>query len=263
MASKPFIPTPRDLPVTLPRRLADAVLNLIFPESCIICSAPVSRQQDAGVCERCWQRTLQLRIREPWCVSCGLPFSSFGSAEPHLCSDCILHPPPYSGARSFGYYSAELSRIIQHLKFRRRQNLAGLLAPLLASTFFDCWNRGEFDIIVPVPLHPKRRHERGFNQAALLGRGLTRQLALPVLEKALIRVRHTTPQVNLTDAARWTNVRQAFQCRLWEKVSGQRVLLVDDVMTTGATAASAAEALLSGGSRSVSVLTVARAVPGI
>ncbi len=263
MVLKPFIPTTRDLPSSLPRLIKDAILNLIFPESCIVCAKPVSRQQDSGVCDLCWEKTLQLRIYEPWCASCGLPFQSLEAGETHLCSDCILRPPPFSGARSFGYYAAELSRIIQCLKFRRRQNLVGLLAPLLAGTFFDSWEREEFDAIVPIPLHPKRSRERGFNQAVLLSRSLARHLALPVMENVLARVRHTAPQVGLTDSERKRNVRGAFQCCRRDEVAAQRVLLIDDVMTTGATAASAAEALMSGGALRVSVLTVARAVPGI
>lgn len=152
--------------------------------------------------------------------------------------------------------------MIQCLKFRHRQNLAGLLAPLLAGTFFESWQREEFDIIVPVPLHPKRSRERGFNQAALLSRGLARHLALPVRENVLARIRRTAPQVGLADSERRSNVRGAFQCRR-RAITEQRVLLIDDVMTTGATAASATEALMSGGALRVSVLTVARAVPGI
>ena len=131
----------------------------------------------------------------------------------------------------------------------------------MATTFFSCWTREEFDLVVPVPLYPKRRRERGFNQAAILGRALACHIALPFDERTLARVRHTPPQVGLSDRERKHNVQGAFRC-LTRQASGMRVLLVDDVMTTGATAASAASALLKGGSLRVSVLTVARAVPG-
>ncbi|HYK88619.1 MAG TPA: ComF family protein [Acidobacteriota bacterium] len=263
LVAKPFIPTTRDLPASVARRIVDALLNLVFPESCFVCDAPVSRHQDCGVCDMCWGKALRLRIQEPWCASCGLPFQNLGTGETHLCSDCILRPPPFSGARSFGYYAAELSRMVLYLKFRRRQNLVGLLAPLLTSTFFDSWQRSEFDVIVPVPLHPRRRRERGYNQAALLGRALARHVALPICENALLRVRYTVPQVGLTDPERLRNVHGAFRCRKQATVANQRVLLVDDVMTTGATLASAAEALLRGGALRVSAITVARAVPGL
>lgn len=179
-----------------------------------------------------------------------------------MCGKCTLRLPPYSGARAFGCYSSELSRVIQALKFDGRRNLAKLLAPLLASTFLESWSPQEIDLIVPIPLHPKRRRERGYNQAALLGRSLARLVGLPFCDDALLRVRSTLPQVGLSDSERSQNVEQAFRCAHPAAIKGKRVLLVDDVMTTGSTVASASEALLSGGALRVSVLTVARAVAG-
>ena len=169
--------------------------------------------------------------------------------------------PPYAGARSFGYYTAELGRIIQELKFRGKRNLVKLLGPLLTAAFFESWSREEFDLVVPIPLHPKRRRERGYNQSELLARFLAHQIAVPHSE-ALIRVRSTLPQVGLTDSERKENVRKAFRCACPKQISKQRVLLIDDVMTTGATVASAARALLDDGALRVSVLTVARAAKG-
>jgi len=116
--------------------------------------------------------------------------------------------------------------------------------------------------MVPVPLHPRRKRERGFNQSALLAAGLEKYLVIQSLEGALTRIRHTRPQVGLADADRLRNLQNAFRCGRRELVDGKRVLLVDDVMTTGATASSATLALRNAGARSVAVLTVARAVPG-
>jgi ComF family protein len=181
----------------------------------------------------------------------------------YLCGSCSVETPPFSGARSFGYYSAELSRLVQGFKFERRKNLAKLLASLQAAAYLETWRREDFEIIVPVPLHPRRRRERGFNQAALLAAALQEQLLLPHSESPLSRVRDTLPQVGLSDAERKRNLRSAFRCERPALIRNRRILLLDDVMTTGATAASAAEALLAAGARSVSVLTVARAVPGI
>ena len=169
---------------------------------------------------------------------------------------------PLFRSRAFGRYSSELSRIIQAFKFDGRQNLAGLLAPLLAATLQESWSPREIDLIVPVPLHPKRKRERGYNQALLLARDLARLVGLPFRSDALHRVRSTLPQVGLSDAERARNLRRAFQCKKPAAVKGLRVLLIDDVMTTGSTVASAAEALLEGGALRVSVLTLARAVAG-
>ncbi len=153
--------------------------------------------------------------------------------------------------------------MIQEFKFRDRRNLAGLLGPLIARTFAESWDRSAIDLIVPLPLHRSRKRARGFNQAALLASSLARLVALPCVEVALARTRPTEPQVSLSDSERWRNVRNAFQCLKPDLVAGKRVLLVDDVMTTGATIRSASLALLEAGARRVSLLTVARAVPGI
>lgn len=203
-----------------------------------------------------------MRITGPFCPLCGLPYASFENGPAHLCGRCTLIPPPYSGARSFGCYSTELSCMIQALKFDGRQDMAKLLAPLLASTFLEFWSPREIDLILPVPLHSKRRRERGYNQAALLGLALGRLIGLPCLDKILKRMRNTLPQVGLSDSERTHNVAHAFHCPKPDAIRGQRILLVDDVMTTGSTVASACEALLEVGALRVSVLTVARAVAG-
>ncbi len=172
-----------------------------------------------------------------------------------------MQMPPYSGARAFGYYTGELSSLVQALKFHGRRNLVELLTPLLTETFFDNWSRNDFDLLVPIPLHSKRKRERGFNQSELLARSLARQIALPC-ESCLVRGRPTLPQVGLSDSQRKDNVRKAFRCRNPKRVSGKRILLVDDVMTTGATVSSAAQELMDQGALRISILTVARVGKG-
>jgi len=257
---EPIRPPGPGRPPSLMSRVVDGILNLIYPESCVVCSVPVARAQDRGVCPGCRQKLQLQRITGSLCPCCGLPFPSLATESPHLCGPCILHPPPYSGARAFGRYSAELSRIIQAFKFSGRRNLASILAPLLAATLQESWSLREIDLIVPVPLHPKRRRARGYNQAWLLARDLAGLVGLPCRHDALRRVRHTPPQVGLSDAERARNLKHAFRCAKPAAVRGLHVLLIDDVMTTGSTAASAAEALLQGGALRVSVLTLARAV---
>lgn len=258
MIPKLYFPTIRDLPASPLRRILDGFLNLIYPESCFLCGVPVARSHDCGICAACWQKILALEIRPPICPSCGLPLPNFEPDSAHLCGRCLEKVPPFAGARSFGHYSGEMRRLMQGLKFDGRRNLVHLLAPLLAAVFCRSWDRSDFDYIVAVPLHPRRRRERGFNQSELLARALAIQVAVPRL-RALQRLRPTRPQVGLTDSLRRDNVRNAFRCVAPEKIARRRILLVDDVMTTGATVASATEALLDAGAASVSVLTAARA----
>lgn len=258
MTGKPYFPSIRDVPQSRLRRLLDALLNLLFPEDCLACSAPIARHQECGVCDACWDKALALRIVPPRCACCGLPLLNFEGAEEYLCGECMLRPPPFSGARAFGFYTGELGTIIKELKFGGRKKLGELLGPLLVSVFFESWGREDFDFIVPVPLHAKRRRQRGYNQAEVLARVLSRRLALP-FHSFLKRIRPTLPQVGLSHSQRMENVRNAFRCVAPGAVEKKRILLVDDVMTTGATVASAAKALLEAGALRVSVLTVARA----
>jgi ComF family protein len=252
-------PTVRDAQISAIQTISDSFLNLFYPETCFICSSPIARRQDCGLCDDCWQKVIGLRIKGALCPSCGTPLPDFADGSKSLCLECIHRPPPYSGARSFGYYSTELRRMIHELKFEGRRPLTQLLAPLLAGVFFESWQRDDFDFITSIPLHSRRRRERGFNQAELLSRALARLIGLPDL-RVLRRAAATKPQVGLSDAQRRENVRNAFSCKHADQVAGRRILLIDDVMTTGATAASAADALIAGGAEKVSVLTVARAV---
>jgi ComF family protein len=259
--AQPFIPSCRDRLSSRPRQLADALLNLLYPQSCFVCDAPVVRQQECGICDGCWERVLALRIEPPVCPSCGLPFHGFDPGSAHLCADCISDPPLFAGARSFGYYEEELSRVVREFKFHGRRHLAALLGPLLAGAVLSAWNRDQIDLLCPIPLHPRRRRERGFNQSELLASSVSDLLAVPVSRDLLRRTRHTPPQVGLTDPERTRNVRGAFSCPRPSLAAGRRILLLDDVMTTGATLRSAASALLAAGALRVGAVTLARAVP--
>jgi len=253
------LPTVRDAQVSFARAISDGFLNLLYPEECFICSTPVARRQDCGLCDDCWRKVLDLQIEGACCPSCGAPLPGFADGSKNLCLKCIRRPLPYSGARSFGYYSTEMRQAIHELKFKGRRPLARLLAPLLADVFFESWRREDFDFITYVPLHHGRRRERGFNQAELLGRALARIIGLPEL-RTLRRTAATPSQVGLSDAQRLDNVKNAFRCMHIDRVAGKRFLLIDDVMTTGATVASASQTLIDAGAGKVSVLTVARAI---
>jgi ComF family protein len=254
----PYFPTTRDLPASYKRQILDCILNLIYPEACFICSVPLARRQDCGICAACWDKTIALKIAPPRCSCCGLPLNNFDQSAEYLCGKCVMDLPSYSGARAFGYYTGELSRLVQALKFHGRRNLVGLLEPLLASTFYESWSREDFDLIIPVPLHSKRKRERGYNQSELLARALAARLAMPFSGRMLVRSRSTLPQIGLSDSQRFENVQKAFCCVDPMRIQNKRILLIDDVMTTGATASSAAQTLIDAGCFRVWVLTVAR-----
>ena len=262
MSSSRFeFPLERDLPDTPFRQVVDALLNLVYPQSCVSCDHPLSRASEKGVCGSCWRKVQQLRLTSPLCPLCGLPQIA-ESTETLLCVPCILHPPPFGGARSFGYYTGELSRLIQAFKFEGTKNLVALLAALLAETFTEHWDRSEIDMVVPVPLHPKRVRERTFNQAALLAHKTAGMLGLRAELQLLKRVVHTAPQVGLTDKQRLRNVQHVFRCDPRTDLQQKQILLIDDVMTTGATLSSCARLLQKTGAVRVFCLTLARTVPG-
>ena len=189
---------------------------------------------------------------EFFCSSCRTPFeNSFPLDEAGRCGMCRSGLRGFDAAYSFGAYEGVLRNLIHLFKYGKVRTLAGPLSGLLAQAM----PRDEvFDATVPVPLFWLRRIKRGFNQSELLARGLARRTGIPVVN-ALGRVRPTPTQAGLSNSARRSNVSKAFRAR---DVRGKRILLIDDVMTTGATAAACALALKQAGARRVALLTVAR-----
>jgi ComF family protein len=176
-----------------------------------------------------------------------------------LCRYCATGAYAFERLRSYGEYDGPLGELIRVFKYRGVLALKDFLATCMARTAREEFELGEIQAIVPVPLHRSRERERGFNQSAVLARVLGRQLGLPVREALLLRHRKTRPQTGLTFAQRRQNVRGAFSVRPGVAIDNLRILLVDDVYTTGATAHACAKALRRAGARSVVVLTIARA----
>lgn len=190
-----------------------------------------------------------------FCSNCRTPFlSSAPLDERGVCARCRSGLTGYDSAYSFGYYEGALKELIHLFKYARVETLAGPLgAMMLQSLPLDL----RFDMVVPIPLHWRRRLWRGFNQAELLARPLAFRLGAPVV-RAIRRPRHTETQASLTPSERRSNVAGAFAVTKPDLVRGKSVLLVDDVLTTGATASAAGAALRRGGARHVAILTLAR-----
>jgi ComF family protein len=222
------------------------------------------------ICRTCWSSF------EAWsgplCTRCGLPFASPRALDSSLaeCGACRDDAPAFGGARSFGLYTGKLRRVVLRLKFAGDERLGARLGELLAPTWVSLAQAFELNLplIVPVPLHASRRRERGFNQSEMLAAGLVRALgrqngglAPQIARGCLRRKRATPPQTGLSVAARRENLRGAFEVVRPAQVRGRAIVLVDDVMTTGATLSACARALKQAGAAQVLGLTLARATP--
>ena len=177
-----------------------------------------------------------------------------------LCGRCRRRRPPFTYARAAVRYDEVAREAVHALKFRGHRALAAPLGDLIAGMGPAGRPSGPPDLLVPVPLHPRRERERGFNQALLLCRRVGEAWSVPVCADALERTLATRPQTELTAGARRANVRDAFALRSPERVAGRHVVLIDDVVTTGSTVAACARCLAKGGVATVGVLTVARAI---
>ncbi len=203
-------------------------------------------------------------VRSPMCSRCGLMFKSRRGVD-HRCSDCLGHPGHYDRARAVGIYERGLMALVHQLKYRGRLALVPAMAHMLGTTYRRHWHSNPVDLMLPVPLHSRRLRRRGFNQADLLLRAWLEstggEAGLPKPERcgqALVRTRATPPQTGLNRRERRRNIRGAFRVVAPHEIQKKRLLLVDDVFTTGATVEEAARVLLAAGARSVDVLTFAR-----
>jgi ComF family protein len=243
------------------RSWATAALDLLFPAICPACRTPLGPGRRDPLCGPCWGAIA--RIGPPWCARCGRPFLTFAAPPATapgvlggLCAPCAGGPPPWDYARAAAQYVEPLRTALGAFKFDGRRALARPLADLVIEQCGAALPR-DVDALVPVPLGRARERERGFNQAALVAERLARALGPPV-RGWLDRTRPTRPQSELGAAERRANVRDAFHARA--AVTGRHVIVVDDVLTTGATAAECARVLREAGARMVGVLTVARVV---
>lgn len=234
------------------RFVVDPVLALVFPTSCAACRAPMENPRSGPLCDGCWAAL----PRHPGGVCpCGVPLVS-----PHAdaCGRCRRGLSPFERGASLGPYDGALRIVIHELKYRGRRRAAAQLAHRLDGEARVRDVLGGADVLVPVPLHPRRLRERGFNQAELLAAELGRRAALPVAAATLVRRTDTASQAGLTAARRRENVAGAFSVRHRSRVAGRVVVLVDDVYTTGATARACARTLRDAGATEVRLLTVAR-----
>jgi ComF family protein len=242
---------------SLLRRLSDELLLFLYPPTCAGCGEPVAPAEPLGFCPRC-RDSLELG-GSPCCPTCGLPLSP-EAPEPYQCGACLEGLYRFDRARAAGPYRGLLREVIHRFKYEGHISLARPLAQLLLPVARELCTLHEIHVVVPVPLHPRRLRDRGFNQAALLARRVGSSINLPVRYTVLRRRRWTAPQIGLSPRERAQNVRGAFAVSEPALVRSRGVMLVDDVFTTGETVDQCVRELKRGGAREVVVLTVARTV---
>jgi competence protein ComFC len=240
-----------------------ALLGVIFPGGCRICERLLAAATRIPICNDCLGSFRP--ITGTFCEKCGRPVE--GAEAPDLemlvCPTCVKNEwggYAFDRVRSWAVYEGALVRAILLLKFENIDPLGALFARLLEEVVADGGAAFQADVVVPVPLHRQRERERGYNQAALIAKPLAKRLGLPYKSVLLTRIRPRPDKHLLSYEERWESVRGAFATRPGSQVDNLRVLLVDDVMTSGATLDSCAKTLREAGARSVIGLTVARAV---
>lgn len=233
------------------RRETEALLDWLLPPHCPLCAAALAPGSDW--CAACRADFAPLPAAR--CPTCALPYPT-AAGSVHLCETCLRSPPPFVATVAAGLYAGRLREAIHRFKFDGLLALDRPLAQLLGAALREQGRAWTPTLLVPVPLHRARLRERGFNQTLLLGRILARTLRCPVAPRLLLRVRPTAPQAGLSAEERRGNLRGAFALR--GAVAGERILLLDDVMTTGATARECARVLAAAGAE-VTVAVLARA----
>jgi ComF family protein len=244
-------------PAHTARLLYDSVLTLAYPQPCLICGSSVEARALGVACENCWRATRIFTSHDTVCWKCGVLAGEIIAPEKRdqvRCRRC--EQQPFTAARACGLYEGALRESVLTLK--RQPYLPRKLRDLLVETS-KCGPFQQCTCIVPVPLHRERESSRGFNQALVIGRALSKLIRLPVDEKSLIRTTQSSRyRAGLDAKGRQETVDKAFTVPHPRLVAGASILLVDDVFTTGATVSCCAGALIAAGARDVFVLTIAR-----
>jgi len=223
------------------------LLNILYPSQCPMCGTSSDVFNLSPICSSCWSGIR--RYRGPSCKVCALPFVSEHSK---VCGQCLKKTPPFSKVITYGLYEDILAEAINQLKFHGIKRISKTLGRLLLSLDLP-----ETEGIVPVPVTIKRLRERGFNQSLLIARVIEKESKVPLLMDTLLKKKETPPQIGLSAKERLLNLKNAFEVK--GNIKGRRLLLVDDVMTTGATVTECSKVLMKAGAEEVIVLTLARA----
>lgn len=240
------------------------LVNFFYPPRCAACDVRVGSGAVRRLCAAC-HASIE-RMPEPLCDVCGIPITREGAGDAEWCANCRKSPPHFTRARAVARYRHDagdddrgvVPSIIRRHKYGLDQSLTHALAECLGDEL--PLGDADYDVVIPVPLHIGRLRWRGFNQAAMLAVAVAGRLRRPLDLSTLVRTRATPPQTRQNRTERSKNLNRAFAVRRPTRVANRRILLIDDVMTTGATADECARTLIAAGARRVDVLTLARAV---
>ncbi len=237
------------------KRWIDVGLGFLYPNVCQICQRERATAEEGYVCAHCRE---EIRfIRPPYCERCGLPYPG-DLTTPFECANCREMDLHFQSARSAVVARGNVREAIHRFKYQRAMWFEPFLAELLVREATPALSNQDWDFIVPVPLYPLKEREREFNQAECLARHLGEATSIPLNDRCLMRVTQTMTQTRLSRRQRAENMRGAFAVNRGLDLDGERIVLVDDVFTTGATTSACAKALQKAGAGEVCVWTVAR-----
>lgn len=237
------------------KSLLSGLFDLVFPNNCILCKRHLKTPPAQGpLCLSC--HGLIEFNKPPFCPKCSRHLNREG--QDLLCSECRRARYHFDRAWAVTFYNDTMKRLIHQFKYGNKTALRFTFAQLILS-FVDTYRIGlnDFDLVVPVPLHPARFRERGYNQAYLLATALEKAWDMNLSRSAVTRSRHTTNQAMLPEKERWTNIQGAFKIMASHKIDGKSILIIDDLMTTGATISEIALCLKNAGAQKVTALTLA------
>lgn len=234
-----------------------ALTELLFPTLCLSCGGLLSERREHPFCPDC-HAGIRF-ITAPLCPVCGIPYPVEEGPD-HVCGECLLKKAYIGSARSLGVHESVLLDAIHAFKYGGNLTLGERLGRLMAQHDYPAFRIQDYSLIIPVPLHPRKLRQRGFNQSVVLAREISRRHGVAMDFRALRRIVDTASQTGLKKKERRSNIRKAFSITGPERIRGQNILLVDDVYTTGSTLGECARTLLKAGAEAVGALTLARAI---
>ncbi len=233
--------------------LLKGLINLLFPPYCPLCGKSILDQDGAGFCKDCI--SLMIPINEPFCPGCSIPYSS--ASFNHFCQECSERERYYDRGRSLFIYKGKIKEAVHLFKYGGRRSLINSFEELIPRRIPA--PLGNYDLVIPVPLHRRKLRKRGFNQSLLIARTVGRIWDIDVDPFILKKIKDTPPQTELSHDERVINVKGAFSVNNPERVFKKNILIVDDVFTTGSTIRECAKELKRFGAKSVDFFTIARA----